>query len=86
MQKNVRNETFNFLNAVEENDFEKAKECINNGALINAKDFEDESTALHKAVFNKNLEMVKLLINNNADNSIKNKSGQIALLPDYLRG
>lgn len=61
-------------------EFDKAKELINNGADVNYQDESSGSTALMMACQYNFPDMVKFLIEHNADLNIQAKNGQTALM------
>lgn len=62
------------LDAVKENQFEKAKLLIEKGANVNSKDKYGD-TPLHAAILQGNIEIAKLLLKNGADINAKDNSG-----------
>lgn len=68
--------------SAEDGNLEKVKECIENGADVNAKDVWGK-TALRSASQNGHFEIVKFLIENGADMNAKNKNNETAL--DYAK-
>ncbi len=63
--------------AVRNNNIEKVKEFLDNGAKVNLQNFEDENTALMYAV---DPEMVKLLLDKGANVDLKNRGRDTALI------
>ena len=87
MDKNADEELFD---ACEHNNVEKAREAIEKGANVNAKD-KDGSTPLMIAVFmiaafNGNVELAKLLIERKADVNAKDNNGWTPLIEAAFHG
>ncbi|MBV8803245.1 MAG: ankyrin repeat domain-containing protein, partial [Gammaproteobacteria bacterium] len=67
--------------AAKQNNVPLAAKALMKGADVNARDEKDEyeETALHKASYYKNLSMVKCLLRNKSDPTLKNKHGYTPL-------
>jgi len=70
------------FNAIECEDLNAAKEALGNGADVNYKDNEG-NTALLKASFLGNIELVKLLVKNGADIDIKGREEDTPLITSF---
>jgi len=66
------------VDAAMDGDFDECSKLIDGGEDVNQKDV-DGMTALHYAAFFGKLDIAQLLINNNADKTIKNNDDQTAL-------
>ena len=73
------------LKASENNQFDKVKQLIRNGAAINVRD-EDGNTALHKASFGGHYEIVKLLLENRAQVNCRNDRGLTPIYNAIMNG
>ena len=72
--------SYDLIEAAQEGDIEKVKQCINNGADVDAKDGDGKTTLMYAAE-NGNIEVVKYLVENGADiNARKNKDGKTTLM------
>ena len=66
------------LSAAKENDKYTLKEVLSKGCDVNFEDY-DNRTALHIAVCENNLDVIKILVQNNAKADIKDRSNKTAL-------
>jgi len=67
------------FNATETKNYEISKLLLENGADVNAGNFEDNTTSLMNCSFNNDIETTKLLLQYNADPDLTNKYGDTAL-------
>jgi hypothetical protein len=74
LKKQIGGENNELLEAIDDNNLEKVKILLKNGANVNTKD-KFGNTALMHSVFNNNYEMVQLLIKQNPFINITNKDG-----------
>jgi ankyrin repeat protein len=80
-QKAKRNEVMGYtplIAAIVDRNAEVAKELIQNGVDINARDL-SRMTPLHHAVSYRSVEMVNLILDNGADVNLKDEFGQTAM-------
>ena len=66
--------------AVENNNFNVVKRCVENGCDVNVQDKFDENTPLMKAILNNNFDIIKFLVEHNANVNIKNKNSETPLM------
>ena len=67
------------FNATESKNYEISKLLLENGADVNAANFEDGTTSLMNSSYNNDTETTKLLLEYNADPDLGNKYGDTAL-------
>ena len=67
------------FNATESKNFEISKLLLENGANVDAANFEDGTTSLMNSSYNNDIKTTKLLLESNANPNLGNKYGDTAL-------
>ena len=74
-----------FINAVKNNNFNQTREAIYGGANLKTKDF-NGNNALNIAIFNENIPIIELLLENKIVVNSKNNQGQTSFMLALARG
>lgn len=85
-RKSEKNRIEAFFQAVKNNKVSAVKKILNQGVNVNEKDDELGNTAISHAVFARNPELIKLLLEHGADSHVKNNRGYSTLDAAKLLG